>query len=301
MQLVWANVATSRPERPRDPQDPAYQWPEKVDFAVRAGPRSDIKVALMVVGTPAWANGGKDWNWAPDRTRDYKSFVIAAARRYGEVRRWMIWGEPDRQQNFQPLPRNEPEGPRLYAKLLDGAYEGLKSVNRRNIVIGGMTFSYGDVKSPDFVRWMRLPNGKPPRLDEYGFNPFSVRFPDLDEDTYEEGLRDICDIDTFVEEVHAAYKSRERFRKRGPKLWLSEFTISSDRANHQFHWYVSRKDQARWITAAYKIARRVNYVTGLGWLTLLDEPPEVEKGLTTGLMTWDAEKKPAYRAYRRAP
>lgn len=299
--LLWYDVAEARPERPRNPRDPAYQWPERVDVAIRAGRRSDITVALMVVGTPAWANGGKEWNWAPDRPRDFKNFVVAAARRYPQVRRWMIWGEPDRQENFQPLPRDNPTGPRLYAKLLDGSYEALKHANRRNIVVGGNIFSNGDVFPSDYVRFMRLPNGKPPRLDEFGFNPFSTRFPDIDEDPYHPEVRDICDVDTFADEVHNQYKDLKRFRKRGPKLWLSEWTISSDHGNYDFGWYVTREEQAQWLTAAYKIARRARYISGLGWIGLLDDPKETENGLTTGLMTWEGEKKPAYRAYRRVP
>ena len=43
------------------------------------------------------------------------------------------------------------------------------------------------------------------------------------------------------------------------------------------------------MTAAYGIAHRSPFIAGLGWFSLLDEPPSVPDGLTTGLMTWDGQ------------
>ena len=166
-----------------------------------------------------------------------------------------------------------------------------------------MTFTFGDVYPRDFARWMRLPNGRPAPLDEWGHNPFTRRFPDLSRTGYRgyPGARDISDIDTFARELHTIYAPHyRRFRERGPRLWLSEFTVSSDRPNREFNFAVSRKAQARWLTAAYRIARRNSWISGLGWIPLLDEPPTVPNGTTTGLMTWDGQPKPAYYAYRRA-
>ncbi len=290
----WDDVAHTRPARPRDPNDPAYVWPADVDQAVRSARRSGIRVALMVIGTPTWANQGRDWRWVPDRPSDYGDFVAAVARRYPRVRHWMIWGEPSRTPNFQPLPVNNPQGPRAYAKLLDRAYGVLKRASRRNIVIGGMTFSGGEVGPADWVRYMKLPSGRPPRLDWYGHNPFSRRFPDLRNDLYFPGVRDFSDLDTFSREIRRAYRPRHI----RPRLWLSEWTISSDRGNSAFNFYVSRDEQARWLTASYRIAHRRRDIAGLGWYKLLDEARP--NGLTTGLMTSSGERKPAYYAYKRA-
>jgi hypothetical protein len=46
--------------------------------------------------------------------------------------------------------------------------------------------------------------------------------------------------------------------------------------------------------------RRKRYVAGLGWFNLHDEPVSVPNGLTTGLMTYEGVRKPAYFSYRRA-
>jgi hypothetical protein len=300
--LSWPAIAPVRPARPTDPSDPAYQWPSDLDATVRAARKRGIRIALMVARSPAWANGGRAPEWAP-RNRAFANFLTAAARRYRGVRHWMIWGEPNRLNAFRPLPANSRVGPRRYATLLRAGYKALKAVRRRNIVIGGMSFTYGDVYPRDWARWMRLPNGKPAPLDWYGHNPFSFRFPILRYGPRPEapGARDFSDLDTFHRELGDIYRGEyPQFRKRGPKLWLSEFTISSDRGNHDFNYYVTRRTQARWLRTAYRVANRTPYIAGLGWFNLMDEPPSVPFGLTNGLLTWDGKPKPAYHAYKRA-
>ena len=300
--LRWIDVAPRRPRNPTNPNDPAYRWPKAVDEAVRAGRRYGIKVALRVDASPRWANGGNSERWAPNNGH-YARFLTAASRRYRPVRHWMIWTEVNRPAVFQPLPRNSRVGPRRYATLLNSAYKALKRSRRRNIVIGGMTFSFGPVTPRDFVRWMRLPNGKPPPLDWYGHNPFSQRFPNLRHTGFGgfPGARDMSDIDTFNKEVTRTYKGKyPAFRRKGPRLWLSEYTIASDRTDANFDFFVSRRGQAQFLSAAYRIARREPYIAGLGWFSLHDGPLTVPGALATGLMTYEGERKPSYFAYKRA-
>ena len=294
-QLSWREVATARPANPRDPADPAYKWPSSLDAVVAEADRNGIKTALMVKRTPDWANGNRGEQWVPTRLGDYADFMVAAARHYPTVRHWMIWGEPTRGDSFKPMPPNSRRGPRVYAQLLDKAYGALKGVRRSNVVIGGMTWTVGTVSASKFVRWMKLPNGKPPRLDWFGHNPFSVRFPRLSKPTYARNVRDMSDVDTFSREVRRAYRARHK----APRLWLSEFTVSAVRNNRAFAYHVSLQGQARWVTAAYKIACTHRYIAGLGWYTLLDEPDQ-RAGLTSGVLDYLGRPKPAFESYRRA-
>lgn len=293
-QLSWRAVAIARPANPQSAADPAYEWPASLDAAVAEAQANGIRVAIMVKQTPDWANGGRGAARVPTHVGDYAAFLVAAARHYSGVRYWMIWGEPTRTGEFSP--QHGREGARAYARLLDPAYAALKGVSRSNIVIGGMTWTLGTIPPADFVRFMRLPNGKPPRLDYYGHNPFSTRIPRLSAKPYYKGLRDMSDVDTLEAEVRRAY----RVRHRAPRLWLSEFTVPSDRASRAFSFFVSRQAQARWLTAAYRIAGRERYVAGLGWYSLLDEAGDPRNGLTTGLLTADGTPKPALAAYQRA-
>ena len=77
---------------------------------------------------------------------------------------------------------------------------------------------------------MRLPNGKPPRLDWFGHNPFAVRRPKLSRRPYDGNVRDMSDVDTLHREVQRAYRGR-----RTPRLWLSEFTVSARRDEPRVH------------------------------------------------------------------
>jgi hypothetical protein len=292
--LVWARVAATRPLNPQDPNDPAYRWPSWLDQALSQASRYRIRVCLLVQTAPRWANGGRPAGWAPTHTVDYANFLIAAARRYPSVHLWMIWGEPNRPGNFEPMPAHSPAGPRRYALLLAAGYAALKSVSPANIVIGGDTWSFGSVEPADFVRWMRLPNGQPPPLDYYGHNPFSIRFPQLDQPPYYPGGRDINDIDTLEGQLKGIYH-------RTVPLWLSEFTVSSDHRTLAFAFSVSRQEQAKWLTAAFRLANSVPYVAGMGWFDLLDDPTWVRRGLTSGLMTWRLKRKPDFYAYEHAP
>lgn len=296
-QLSWRATARSRPAAPRDPADPAYRWPADLDTMVARAKAARIGVAIMVRQTPDWANGGRGSAQAPNDDRDYADFLRAASARYPHVRWWMIWGEPTRAGNFAPMPRGKATGPRRYARLLDTAYAALKDVSPANRVIGGMTWTLGEVSPSAFVKWMRLPNGRPPRMDLYGHNPFGRRFPNIRDTPYYPGLRDINDVDTLHGEIARAYRGQPGGT---PKLWLSEFTVASDHPNRAFDFAVSRKAQARWVTAAYRLADRASYVAGLGWFNLYDEAGRDKRALTNGLMDAKGRPKPAFAAYRRA-
>jgi len=300
--LLWSAVEPSRPANPRDPQDPAYHWDTDIDKAIAMGRKYHFTVALMVKDTPSWANGGQDGRYTPNDPHDFENFVYAASKRYPGVRRWMIWGEPSRRDNFQPLHVDDPTAPREYAKILDAAYVGLHQASRHNIVIGGMTYTAGDIVPRDWVKWMRLPNGKPPRLDLYGHNPFSTRIPDLSQKPFgNDGNYDFSDLDTLHSQVCRVYrKAYTRFRKHCPGIWISEFTIQADHGSDDFNFYVSSADQGNWIKAAFTQANRTSYIKDVGWLGLLDEPV-APYNRTTGLLTYDLHKKPAYYAFKRAP
>ncbi len=292
--ISWSDVAATRPAAPRDPADPAYRWPADLDAAAAEAARHGIRISLLVANSPPWANGGRPPTFAPAQPGDYADFLAATARRYPLVRRWMIWGEPNRHDRFQPNQLNSALGPRAYARLLDAAYGALKSASRQNIVIGGNTWTSGTVKPPDFLRWLRLPDGRRPRVDWWGHNPFPFRFPKLANPPLRGGFRDISDIDTLSAET------RRTFGRRVP-LWLSEYTIQSDRGSRVFATFVSRAGQARYLSAAFGIADDLGpAVAGIGWLTLLDEAPAPDSA-NFGLLSFALERKPAFTAMALAP
>ena len=306
MSVSWASVAPTRPADPANPGDPAYRWPAEVDRAVAEGRRYGIGVSVLLSGAPGWANGGRPSIWAPRRPGDFADFASAAARRYPGVRHWMIWGEPSKASRFQPLvqamgrriSRAQLRGPRRYARILDAAYAALKRVNRRNLVIGGNTWTGGEVLPLNFIRAMRLPSGRRPRMDLYGHNPFGIRTPDLRESPVRFGYADFSDLDTLTRWLDR-YGYRDR-RGRRLRLFLSEYTIPTDHSNYEFNFWVTRRTQAKWLAAALRIARRWNRIYTLGYLGLYDDPPRPD-GLEVnrGLLTHTGIRKPAFYTFQQ--
>jgi hypothetical protein len=218
----------------------------------------------------------------------------------------MIWGEPSRGQNFRPFARQpfhtkitpgQKRVPQRYARLLDAAYGQLKAQRRSNLVIGGNTYVSGEIRPYDWVRDMKLPGGRPPRMDLYGHNPFTLRNPDLGNPPSPDDFADFSDLGRFD---NAIQRSLGRPRGRTIKLWLSEFAIPTD-VDSEFNFHVSLATQARWITNAFRVARQVKDVAGLGWIHLYDEPPDPagEAVSHAGLLTYDGTKKPGYDAFKR--
>ena len=105
----------------------------------------------------------------------------------------MIWGETNRAAVWS-------SGPAAYANLLDAAYGALKPLpGDPDVVVGGMTFTYGETSVRDWISAMVRSNGQRPRLDDYGHNPFTRRCPDMSSgpNYLMDGARDISDIDTL--------------------------------------------------------------------------------------------------------
>jgi hypothetical protein len=297
--VPWFKVATRRPLHARDPRDPAYIWPAGLTRAVAEAKRYHIRVALQIIGSPPWANGNKPWNWAPGNPKDYANFAIAAAKRYPSVHLWMIWGEPSRTHNFEPLDPVKPfakpdvhqrSAPHRYARILDAAYGALKGVSRSNLVIGGMTYTTGDISTQQWIENLRLPNGRPPRLDMYGHNPFSYRAPNLANPPSLEQHIDFSDLGRLSKLVDHFLGRPGNFR---PMLFISEWTVPTA-IDLEFNFYVDPQLQAQWITDSLQVADKLHSVYAVGWIHLYDEPP-ISYG---GLLETDGTEKPGYLAWK---
>lgn len=297
--IEWSTAAPSRPRNPRDPNDPAYVWPSEVTRAVSEAQRYHMRVALQLFGSPPWANGGRSLKWAPLNPNDFADFAAAAARRYPSVHLWMIWGEPTRPAAFEPITRapfyakkltpEQAVAPHTYARLLDAAYGALKGVSTQNMVIGGMTFTAGAIRTLQWIQNLVLPGGKRPRLDLYGHNPFSGRHPSLSNPSSPHGAVDFSDLGRL-----AAWVDRYLGNgKRHIDLFLSEWTIPTA-PDGEFNFYVAPALQARWIDDAFSIIHSWPQIYALGWIHLVDG------GLTAGGLEYaNGQPKPGFFAFQR--
>jgi hypothetical protein len=310
-QILWDEMAPTRPANPRDPEDPAYRWRGSQTAIVNSAVAAGIEPAILIQRSPGWANGGKPPIWAPTKPGDFADFAFAVSKRFPQVRKFMIWGEPSRAESFQPMKARKPAGPRRYAAILDAAYASLKQANAANIVIGGMTVNAGTVAPPQFIEGMRR-KGRMPRMDLFGHNPFDRRAPNI-KDRPIGNVRGLNDIDTLWREIKAAYSAKggkgkgkgrasRRKRAKAPKgLFLSEWTLPTDKPAPVFgdSFFVSRPEQAQRITAAFKMVNGLKYVKALGYFTLLDQTGSGAN--LWGLIDGGGVRKPGFTAFASAP
>jgi len=300
-ELRWDLTAPTRPADPTNPDDPAYRWPSDLLYAVEEARRHRMSVSVQVQFAPPWANGGRAPLWAPADAQAYADFLEAAARRHPTVRMWQVWGEPTRADRFRPMAVEQPPGgglrdgqragPVRYAQLLDAAYVRLKRLHPANLVIGGNTFTTGRISPRTFIREMRLPNGRPPRLDMYGHNPFGARRPDLRGPPLPFGYADFDDLDRLGRWV-------DRFLGRGRRvpIFVSEY-LAPVAPSDAFNFHVSERIQASWLRSALRAGRRSSRIFTVGTF-LLDEPPSHGREIRGGLLRRDGTRRPAYRAFR---
>ena len=307
--LFWADVAATRPADPTNPNDPAYTWPAELDDGYREAQRYGIKVLLLVMRTPSWANGGRDDRNPPTKASDYADFMEAASKRYPAVRHWMVWGEPHRAPNFEfPLTPGDRD-PRKgldraqravvsrYAGLVDATYVRLKKRSKRNLIIGGNTTTSGDLTPFDWIKNLKLRNGKPPRMDMVGHNPFGTRKPDLRKKPLKYGTADFSDLDTYKGWTDRFL--RRSGRNKRLKIFISEYNAPT-RSGFEFNYFVTPRTQASWARAALTITRSRPWIATLGWQSLYDiGPVGANKFSYTGLISLDGKKKPGYTAFKR--
>jgi len=303
--IRWDEVAPDkRPARPTDPDDQAYEWPAYIQVAIDKATKNGMDVQVLVLGTPKWANGGKDWPWVPNQPRDFGDFMQAASRKYPSVDDWMIWGEPNRAPNFQPFtpveegqetgPLNKAQqvAPRNYAELLDAAYAGIKTVEPSDNVIGGNTYTSAgidDINPYQWIKYMELPNGRRPRLDMWGHNPFGFAKPDLGDEPSREGVVAFGDLRRLAGVLDANFP--------GPplKLFLAEWGVPEGFKDKDIGYVRSPEEADEWIRAGFKIANDWDRIYSLGWI----HPVDTDRS-SMGLLTVEGVKKPTYDSYKNS-
>ena len=301
--LSWAQLAPSRPANPRSPDDPAYEWPASLDLALNKARAHGIEPVVYVNGFPAWSNGGRDHTWVPKNPTDYGDFMAAAVARYPQVRRWIVFAEPSHYVNFRPQGGKGRRAPRLYAQLLEAAYRAMHAVRRDVVVIGGNVHPAGSndetTTAPDtFLRYMVLPNGRRPRMDMFGVNPYTERPLDMSL-PHRAGRVDFNDLDWLTRQLDR-YWPRRRLQ-----LFIEEFGWNTEHAASGWLYVVSRKKQAARLADAFRIAATLPRINTMCWFQLYDAPPNKQGATwlnwTSGLRTFQGVRKPSWRAFARVP
>ena len=303
-QVRWDAVAPTRPQNPTDPNDPAYKWGDGLQKIIDEAEANGMTVMLQLIGAPSWANGGQDFIWPATNPTDYGNFAQAISKKYPTVRHWMVWGEPNSKRGFGPvvngplsnntrLNKKQQRAPKLYAQLLDAAYIGLKAANSANLVIGGNTYQGAGkpvIRTLQWLRYLKLPDGTRPRMDMWGHNPYTYRIPNLKAERSPRGRIDFSDLDTLVKELDKAYKG-QRLR-----LFLSEWGVPTG-LDQDLQIRVKTKDAVKWVKAAMNIIFRsklAGRIYTLGWSVPVDTTRNPQ-----GLLDMSLSPKPTYFPFKK--
>jgi hypothetical protein len=298
--ISWAQTAPSRPANPTAPDDPAYRWPTNLNGFLSAARADGIEPVLYVNGFPSWSNGGRDPSWVPKDPQDYANFMAAAVRRYPQVRRWVVFSEPGNYVNFKPQGEKGRRAPRIYARLLEAAYGSMHAARRNVVVIGGNVHPAGSndatTTAPDtFIANMVLPNGRRPRLDMFGINPYTERPMNMAL-PHRAHRVDFDDLDWLAHRLDRLWPGRHL------RIYVDEFGWNTEHEAQGWLYYVPRKKQAAGLPEAYASAAKLGRVDTLCWFLLYDTPPGRNStqwlNWTSGLRTWKGVRKPAWFTFR---
>ncbi len=160
----WADVATTRPSRPRDPADPAYDWAQTDADVARYG-KAGLAVWIAFWHTPAWASGSKDPAVWPADPHDLGDFAYAVAKRYPKVKVFLDWNEPNLRLYAKP------NTIAAYEPMARAVYAGVKAADPGAEVIGGNLARYRD-NGRDPVAWATALRADGVPLDAFGIHPY---------------------------------------------------------------------------------------------------------------------------------
>jgi len=280
--LHWNEIALQRPAHPASPRDPAYDW-RPTDRVLRGLHRYGLTPVVTLVGTPAWANGGRTPNFAPPHPRDFAAFARAAARRYPWVRYWLIWNEPNKRLWLRPTRAA------IYVQhLLNPGYEAIHSVLRNARVGGGVTAPRGGLGGVAPVTWVHGMALAHAELDAYAHHPY----PSSPAETPSSGGCPNCPSITMATLPKLLILIRRYF---GPKpVWLTEYGYQTNPPDTFLG--VPPKKQATLLSLAAMRVWRLPRVTMLIQYLYRDE---VALGrFQTGLVYADDRPKPSLQGFK---
>jgi len=321
--LWWSgpgiSVATRKPKRPADPNDPAYNW-DTYDRTVRFSIVNGIVPIFSIIGTPPWANAAKGWNVAPTNARDLQNFAAAAQKRYSgtfvnadgvvlpRVSLWMAWNEPNNPVFLKPQYRRVGttwtiQSGRDYAKLCNAVVSGIKSVQRTSKVACGATGPRGNnnpnssrpsVSPIPFLRAMKAGGAK--GFDAYAQHPYYGSPAETPSTKPPPGLRGQPPTAVTLGNIDVLIGELDRLYGRQMRVWVTEYGYQTNPTDRIFG--VTWSKQAAYLAQAVSIVRANPRIDMFLWFLLRDE--QRLSGWQSGLMTYDGKRKPSFAAFQRA-
>lgn len=301
--VLWRDVARTRPANPTDPADPAYDW-RRIDAIVTGLAERDVRAILTAYSSPAWtttrdAPDGSGVNPGLPVVRDYADFMQALATRYNgyftpagarrplpEVRHIEIWNEPNLARFLEPQwVAGRPVAQMHYVAMLRMAFPRIKRANPDAVVIAGASgprssTGEGGIGAMD---WLRGILAARVRFDAYSLHVYPAVGP-------KKGTRGFPAWSTLR---FAIKEIDRRPAHRGKPLYITEAgwtTLPTPLRKV----VVSEGEQALNLFAVprTKVARS-GRIAAIVWFNLQDNPD-----WPGGLLRGDLSRKPAWGAFR---
>ena len=286
----WIEIAANAPAAPTNPADPAYSW-TRYDAIFDGLAARRIEAIAVFSRSPAWANGGKEPQWAPDRT-SYASFVRAFASRYNgrghaRVRLYEPWDEPNNPAYLLPqwdetTTPPTPASPATYAGLLASARREIRAVDPEATIIG-LSAGHVETSAPpvggvavlDFVQAL-VPLS--PEMDAVAQHLEPVVAPNAST----EAVPSFATLPRLVQEF-------DRLAPGAPIL-ITRMGYATAPTG------LSEEDQAAYLTQALERLAAVGRVRLVVWHALQDSPERA-----SGLLRADGTERPSWTTFASGP
>jgi hypothetical protein len=290
---------------------PADTW-DSLDALIGAAKAHGVSVTLTLTGpVPKWATRAKQDNLTDPDAKEFGAFATAVGRRYGDaVATWSIWNEPNQPQFLLPQYRDgKPASPKLYRKLYQAAYAGLRSTpaNARDTILIGETSPRGNdhiVHPLAFLRgmlcldskWRMAKSCKALAADGYAHHAYTTS----QGPRYKPANEDDVTIGVLARLVHALDKAAKAGALPAQlPIHLTEFGVQTTPDTISG---VSLSRQAAYIAIAEHIAYVNPRVVAFSQYLMSDDPPRSSGyrygGFESGLIGADGKQKPAYQGFR---
>jgi hypothetical protein len=302
--VLWSLLATTRPRRPSDPADRAYDW-TRLDAIVRGLAERRIVPIAVVYSSPRWAAGGRraprgsEVNPNAPSAAQFGAVMRALAARYSgryrpagatrplpEVRHWELWNEPNLAGFLRPQYRGRrPAALQRYIAMVRRAYPQVKRANRDAVVIGGVAGPRSSTGRSGMgaLRWAGALARSSARFDAYSQHVYPAS-PPLGRTRAFPAWRTLPRLLETLDAVP---------RRRGMPVYITEAGYTTARTPYR-DVRVTRGDQARYLRQIARLpilrSRRIKVVM---WFNLQDN-----RNWPGGLRRAGGRLKPSHAAFR---
>jgi hypothetical protein len=292
--LRWASSMPSEQARARTkPATVDWDFHELSSLLDETDARG-LKVQVTLTGpAPAWATADHRLGVRAPSRKQYAKFVTAAVRAFsGRVTRWSVWNEPNWNTQLSPKSRSAS----IYRGLYRSAYAAITAEQpSAQVLIGELMPGANRTRSTPalaFLRRVACASCPKLRADGFALHPYNfARRPgsakSSNRDVVEMGS--LSRLEGALDALSRSGKLRTRSGGRMP-LYLTEFGYHTAGPVA-----VSSSTHAKWLTEAYRIAKRDPRVRQLLQYQLIDPWPTTVVW-RTAVLKRDGTPTAAFRA-----